>query len=174
MRFTTFINGWENFTYVAQDAPGIVVTTGGGLYTANLLNCLCLIFTDETNTYGMLHVNPRNPNTAQWVTSLRNQVGATAVIVAGANGLQQDSARQNELATLLAGLTVVDETRAGWVPNALHPVRGSNTVFVTCVAVNANNGEYALSGVPFPPSVAPAAPARRARRHSGDGGCFVM
>lgn len=174
MRFTHYINGWENFTNVVQDTPGIVVTTGGGLYTANLANCLCLILTDETNSYGMLHVSPGHENTKLWVESLRNQVKATAAIVAGANGDNKDSLRKNELASLLNGLTVVDETRTGWVPDGLRPVRGSNTGLVGYVAVNANNGEYALSTVAFAASSAPVAPRTRARRNSGDGLCIVM
>ena len=174
MRFTHHINGWESFTNVAQDAPGIVVTTGGGLYTANLMNCLCLIFTDEANTYGMLHVSPGHANTTLWVTSLRKQVNATAVIVAGANGINQTSTRQNELAKLLADLTVVDETKAGWVPAVLRPVRGSNSGYVGYVAVNANNGEYALSGMPLVASPVPVAPATRAQRNSRDGLCIIM
>ena len=174
MRFTHHINGWESFIHVDQDTRGMVVKTGGGLWTSRLSNCICLILSDEANNYGMLHVSPGHKEFTQWVTSLRKEVGATAAIVTGANVMTQELDRQNQLATMLAGLRVVDETRAGWVPAVLNPVRGSNTLAVGYAAVNANNGDYALSIVAFKPSVAAVAPARNVRRNSEDGACVIL
>jgi hypothetical protein len=174
MRYTHFINGWESFAEVAQDAPGVVATTGGGLFTKNLMNCMCLILTDESGQYGMLHVSPNHENTAAWVTSLVTQVGATVAIVTGGNGSTQPQQRLDELVVLLDGLTVIDETKGAWVPDSLHPVKGLNRRQVGYVAVNASNGDYALSGMPFADSVAPVATATRARRNSADGNCVVM
>lgn len=174
MIYTQHINNWESFIYVTQDEPGYMITTGGGLYTANLSNCMCLIVTNEKGSYGMLHVSPGHGKTKEWVISLKKQVAATTAIVTGANGSQQTEQRMDELVSLLEGLAVVDETRYGWVPTELKPIRGSNKLSVGYVAVNAKTGEYALSPMSFAPSAKQIPTAKKARRNSADGGCVII
>jgi hypothetical protein len=155
MKYTKQIDGWENFTLVEQDTPGIVIITKkSGLYTKNLMNCMCLILTDdEQGKYGMLHISPLHADTQLWVSSLREQVGATTAIVTGGNSDTQSETRRNELVSLLQDLTVVvDETKSHWVPDILNPVRGARGLDrerVNSVAVSASTGEYALMAALF-------------------------
>lgn len=174
LKFVTFIPHWENFTVVEQDKPGVVVNGTGGLYTSNLFNCLCLILTNEETKYGMLHVNPSQPKTPAWIASLRTAVRASAAIVTGANGPSQSDERKAELATALAGLTVVDETRAGWVPASLSPVRGTTAGMVGYAAVCGTTGQYMLSHKAFNDTPKLAPKPTKPRRGSADGGCSIQ
>jgi hypothetical protein len=174
MQLVHHINGWENFTVVKQDVPGIVVTTGGGLLTTGLANCMCLILTNGEGKYGMLHANPSHSSIRRWVESLRHETGATEAIVTGANGDKQSQARTDELADILNGLAVTDQTRTGWLPAALNATPGTYTTMAGCVAVNASNGDYAIHPYGFSPSVHPHPAQGRAGRSCADGGCTIL
>ena len=168
-------DGWTGFQNVEQDKEGVVLTTGGGLYTRNLSNCMCLILTDGSSKVGMLHASPDHPNTAMWVKSLIKEVGATTAVVTGANVDIQDDKRKKELETLLSGLReVVDETQTGWVPGGANRRRGNNKMRVGSVAVNATTKEYALHMADFPNLDTLSAPAHRSSRNSGCGGCTII
>lgn len=169
------IQGWENFTNVAQDTNGVVLTTGGGLITHNLMNCMCLILTDGESRFGMLHISPMHPNSDNWIASMRTAVNAEYAIVCGGNSAAQDPARLTALVNQLAGLSVIDQTRDKWVPAALNPTPGSNTSIVGHVAVDASNASYAMTlGVGFPASTNAGTAVPRAARGSADGFCTIM
>lgn len=148
MIYTDQTENWKGFTEVKQDTPGLVVTQGG-LYTENLMNCLCLILTNGKGRYGMLHVSPGHSETREWVSSLIAQVDADQAIVTGANGGTQSDERKNELESLLRGLAVLDETKSRWVPATLYPFNGSYRSLAGYAAVNASTDEYALRASPF-------------------------
>lgn len=167
------INGWESFAYVKQDEEGLVAETSGGLYTANLMNCMCLMLYDGSTVCGMLHLNPRHHRIDAWVTALRERVNATEAVVTGANGGTQVAERVAQLEHLLDGLTVIDETKAQWLQGSrLNPVAGSHRSLAGWAAVD-TNGSYALSAMP-PEWAAVAQQPRRTGRKSSDGCCIVM
>ena len=174
MRNVSFINGWESFTYVEQDVEGVVSQTGKGLYTKNLMNCLCLIVAGE-KSYGMLHVNPTCESIEAWIKSLRSNTSATHAIITGANVANQTDERISKLADCLIDLTVIDETKTGWY-NAIKKdsTRGNNTGYVGYVALSAVTGEYALSGSGFADSERPPEIKNHALRKGSDGFCTIM
>lgn len=165
------------FIEVLQDKQGIVARRSGGLYTRNLMNCVCVILSDDNHTaVGMIHLNPTNENLSSWIEALRKETGATQAIVTGANVEEQSEERRTELLTALAGLLIIDETKSGWLARGGEGgcKRGNNTSLVGYAAVNAGNGNYALSI--FTPAM-PAgghAPAAASSRRSACGGCTIM
>lgn len=145
------MHNWEKFTVVYQDQPGIVVRRGkGGLFTRNLMNCMCLILSNAGERgYGMAHISPVCPHILDFVRILRDNLGATHAIVTGAN-YDQDQKRIDQLADLLKGLIVVDETRSRWVPSILTPTHGLHMWMIAdYAALNASNGHYALNPCEF-------------------------
>ncbi len=181
MRLVNSLNGWETYSYVAQDEEGTIITTGGGLYTKSLMNCLCVVATDGQRKYGMIHVNPNHKKQVSWVRSLIANTAAVEILFTGANWPDQDE-RGEILKAMLVGYdgVVVDETNGRWVQNSLagtvEVTPGSFLGRVGWVAVNATTGEYAFAGAMGFPKTANLrnSRAQTGGRRSSDGCCSIQ
>ncbi len=187
-----WIAGWERATEVAQDVEPTILTTGGLLMTRMLMNCLCLVATDQVSRYGMMHVRPYHGSTAAWGQSLLTQVGATQAFIAGANG-HQTQARLAEIRQIFANhptIDLIDETRARIIPGNVttNIRRGTHAGWGGRVVVNTANGSYAIdngeefAATPVPVVVVaaaaaappPAPPPARPPARKGSGGCCII
>jgi hypothetical protein len=176
MKKVPHVNGWENFEVAHQDQAGKIVTDGG-LYTANLLNCMCLVVTNGVQ-YGMIHVSPMHEKTAEWAKSLLDNVQPTEAMITGANGKTQNSERSAQLEEIFKGrnIKMIDATKEGWVPQTLKPDRVDPGHYVGFVAVDAATGNYALSSLyDFQSSTGIQPPRRQGQgRGTADGGCTIF
>jgi hypothetical protein len=174
MQRTNFIANWETFTVVAQDKPGTIINGSGGLITSNLSNCICVILTDGGTKFGMIHVAPHYPDLKKWLGSLRENVGATDAIIAGANIAKQPQERIDVIEEALHGINIVDETRTGWIENGMIATRGTNTLMCGVICVSATTGEYAMETSAFAATANPAKVVKGTKRGSADGGCTIL
>ena len=143
----------DDFVCVEQDQQATIMTTGGGLFTNNISNCIGMVV-NNGHKYGMLHVSPGYGKEKEWIIQCIKDVGGdinnTEIVIVGGNsghdaGLESVKEALQDSGTSAAN--IIDETRNKWVPdiNRKSVVKGSNKVLVNGIAVWASDGNYVLA-----------------------------
>ena len=181
MRRANSMKGWTAFTTVGQDVPGTTSTTGGCLYTRNLMSCIGIAVSNGTNAIGMLHVSPGHEKQELWIVGLMEVVRPTCCVITGAN-LGGDEERLARLSQAFADFDfpIIDETRTGWLPATLGGCtvgRGQQTSPAGFLAVNGATNEYFVAAdvVVAAADQVTNVPARKRRgRGSSRGTCIIF
>lgn len=173
MRFVPQLHGLKNYEEVIQNEKGKIDTTGRGLITRNIFNCVAILVSNGNTKYGMIHIEPEQANMAELILALRNETQAVEAVVVGANALKADDARSGEIFDALKGLAITDESKHKFLKDRENVTPGINKLHVGFIALSAITGEYTYGLIPDLEDDAPALPDR-ARRNSSSGKCVIL
>lgn len=178
MNYAVTISGWRTFREVGQDTEGVVVTDGSGLYTRGLGNCICVIVSDGALKCGMIHLRPDHRMLDEWVRSMVKAAGGTQMVLAGANQTKADSDRRPVLERIIAdhNLTVVDETRHGFMDGVSNVTQGTYGIHIGIAAVLGRTCQYAFPSImePEEKSASSSGSSGKSGRKSQDGWCVIL